>query len=230
MFPLNAGPGDVFLSPPAGITIENSVGLGQGPVWYEADEPPGPEVIEGESVWYRLVVTNTGSITASNIVLTHSRYPILSCEAPADLAPGASFECVLDAQVAVLGQQEALAGVTAHCGTGTCQDSNYAYYTGRPSFIPTVLSISPTVVALRPGESVTFRAVAQDAAGNVMDVTAQTLFAIDPQAGGSWNGNVYTGGALGTWTVSAQYDGLGVSMTLRTVYCKVYVPLICRNE
>jgi len=47
------------------------------------------------------------------------------------------------------------------------------------------------------------------------DVTDYTTFEIEPEAGGSWDGNVYTSENTGTWTVTATHKGKRATATLK---------------
>lgn len=82
-----------FAGDVAVIHIEKMAGLGG--VWFAADNAPGLVVPENADLRFRITVTNDGTETFSNIVLTDSMYPLAGCETPVELPPGLSFECVI---------------------------------------------------------------------------------------------------------------------------------------
>jgi hypothetical protein len=97
------------------------------------------------------------------------------------------------------------------------------------------LVIVPDGATIAAGEEQTYTAATVDGYGNVVaDVTAETTFEIDEEGhGGSWDGNIYTGGTAGTWTVVGAYDGLTDTVTLEVegpapapdTY-KIYLPFV----
>ena len=66
--------------------------------------------------------------------------------------------------------------------------------------------ISPDDATITAGQSQSYTATAYDLEGNDWDVTADTTFSIDPDAGGSWTSNTYTSEFVSTWTVTGTYD------------------------
>ncbi|MDY7079284.1 MAG: DNRLRE domain-containing protein, partial [Chloroflexota bacterium] len=81
-----------------------------------------------------------------------------------------------------------------------------------------VLVISPGEATITAGDSQSYTAEAFDAYGNFLgDVTALTNFSIEPGAGGSWAGNVYTSQVAGDWTVTGTYDSLTGTALLHVV-------------
>jgi hypothetical protein len=94
---------------------------------------------------------------------------------------------------------------------------------------PTELVVYATPDVVRVGEPVTLTAIARDASQHSWNVTEQALFAIEPGAGGTWEGNVYTSEVPGRWTVSAEYGGLTGEYTLTVRDYRVLLPLVARN-
>lgn len=88
--------------------------------------------------------------------------------------------------------------------------------------------IKSTEDPVTPAAPVTFTAVAEDGTGYTWDVTGETAFSIEAGAGGSWVGNVYIVGETGTWTVTAQYEGLTSTTTLLVESHRVFLPLVLR--
>ena len=72
--------------------------------WIDADVPPGLTVIIGSKVYYRFNVTNTGTVTLTNITLTDNSYSLCGASVPPSLAPGASFIYYLGPITAQSGQ------------------------------------------------------------------------------------------------------------------------------
>ena len=73
---------------------------------------------------------------------------------------------------------------------------------------PVRISIAPKDATAQSGHSATFSAMAYDTFDNAWDVTAETVFSIDPAAGGAWSGNVYVSDATGDWTVTGALGDL----------------------
>src|SRR4030042_4437723 len=63
----------------ASIDVEKYVSVNNQAAWLEADEAPGPEASVGAEVYFKFVVTNTGSFTLTNITLTDSDFDLGSC-------------------------------------------------------------------------------------------------------------------------------------------------------
>lgn len=108
----------------AGIDIEKSTN-GQ-----DADEPPGPTLVVGSQVDWQYVVTNTGNVELTNILVTDDRDADVSC--PSDtLAVGASMACTATG-TAVEGQYSNLGTVTANPPVGgPVSDQDPSHYRGR---------------------------------------------------------------------------------------------------
>jgi RHS repeat-associated protein len=68
--------------------------------------------------------------------------------------------------------------------------------------------ISPTDAIITAGQSQSYSATAFDAEENSWDITAETIFSIDVDAGGSWANNTYASEFAGTWAVIGKYDNL----------------------
>ncbi len=75
--------------------------------------------------------------------------------------------------------------------------------------------ISPKTAEVTGGEKQTYTAAAEDEFGNIFDVTAKTVFKIEPEADGVWLGNVYTSDSAGEWTVTGTHAGLEDIATLK---------------
>jgi len=68
------------------------------------------------------------------------------------------------------------------------------------------VKISPADSSVVAGETMEYTAMACDVYGNSWDVSSETVWSIDPEAGGSWNKNVYTSSKAGSWTVNGSYN------------------------
>ena len=82
-----------FAGDVAVLHIEKMVGLGG--VWFSADNAPGLVVPSDSELRFRITVTNDGTETFTNIVLTDSMVSLAACSIPAELPAGLSFECVV---------------------------------------------------------------------------------------------------------------------------------------
>jgi hypothetical protein len=215
--------------PDPAIDIEKYVGIGGDPVWYDADESPGPEALVGDVVWFWFVITNTGNVTLTDITLDDSEFDDLDCDIATELIPDGVTECIIGPMSVMLGQHSNTATATGQYDGQIVEDSDSAHYLGVTEFIPTDLAIEPTGAIVRPGQVVTFRAIATDDRGNWCDVTSQTEFSIDAGAGGFWVGNLYTSEVIGTWAVTGQYNDLAVNATVDTVRSVTYLPLVVKG-
>ena len=84
-------------------------------------------------------------------------------------------------------------------------------------------SISPKTAEVNGGDEQTYTASAEDEFGNIFDVTDETVFEIEPGAGGVWKDNVYTSESRGKWTVTGSYAGLEDSAILRVRFSTCFI-------
>lgn len=99
----------------------------------DADEAPGPELLEGENVTFWFNVVNIGNVDLTNVrIVDDVLGPICGTDY---LAVGAPFRCEVNAP-AELGLHTNIGTVTADYGTTAVSDSDPANYTGTPRFIP----------------------------------------------------------------------------------------------
>ena len=82
----------------------------------DAPEPPGLSINAGSTVQWTFVVTNTGDVSLSEVVVTDDRASAVTCPKPA-LASGESMICTASG-IALAGQQRNVASVTGKppCG------------------------------------------------------------------------------------------------------------------
>jgi hypothetical protein len=81
------------------IDVEKYISLvSEAGPWDDADDAPGPQVMAGDNVWFRFVIENTGNVRLTGITLTDSVFitELSTCAEIPDLAPGETFECVID--------------------------------------------------------------------------------------------------------------------------------------
>ena len=119
----------------AGVDIEKAVN-GE-----DADEAPGVLVTEGDDVAWTYIVTNTGSVPLTNIVVTDDLLEAseVRCDGTESnivagpLQPGDSFSCEADG-VAIVGPYVNIGSVSADAPDleTTVTDEDAAHYTGSP--------------------------------------------------------------------------------------------------
>jgi len=98
--------------------------------WYDADTAfDALPVIESLDVYFKFVVTNTGNVTLTNIVLSDDVY-VLVCDIPAFLEPGEFFECKFGPEPACHGGQVDIATATGDYDGEPYSDEDPAYYFG----------------------------------------------------------------------------------------------------
>ena len=103
-----------------------------GATWYDADiEAEKLEVMAGDDVYFKFVVTNTGDITLTDITLADNTYDLSGCSLTDPLVPADSFECIIGPFAAQAGLHTNTATVTGEYEEGqTVQDSDPANYFG----------------------------------------------------------------------------------------------------
>ncbi|EHP85170.1 conserved repeat domain protein, partial [Geobacter metallireducens RCH3] len=81
-------------------------------------------------VYFKYLVTNTGSTTLTNLTLTDDKNSVSSCTIPAGLNPDGSFSCIIGPLPAKAGLQVNTATATGTYGGVTTTDTDKAYYYG----------------------------------------------------------------------------------------------------
>ncbi len=94
----------------------------------DADTPTGPQIPVGGAVNWTYVVTNTGELPLSNVVVTDDQGVTVSCPATT-LAVGASMTCTASG-TAVAGQYANLGTVNASSDGGPVTDDDPSHYYG----------------------------------------------------------------------------------------------------
>jgi hypothetical protein len=114
----------------AAISVAKYVSLDGGATWDNASAAPGPQAEIGGEVAYKVVVTNSGSLTLSDIVLTDSQFDTSGCAIPGSLAPGKLFECEFGPVPVEAGQHTNVATAEAAFEGGLVSASDTANYFG----------------------------------------------------------------------------------------------------
>ena len=102
----------------------------------DADTPPGPTIQVGSPVVWTYVVTNTGSVDLTNLVLTDDKLGTLTCNEGAvpNLSPGQSFTCTVNGIASTVGQYANIGTVTGNWsnsnGSFVVTDTNPSHYFG----------------------------------------------------------------------------------------------------
>jgi hypothetical protein len=109
--------------------IAASVGIKKSTNGQDADEAPGPTIAVGSPVAWQYVVTNTGQIALSNVVVTDDRSVTVTCPGAA-LAVGQSMTCT-GSGVAIAGQYTNIGTVMASSTAGPVQSSDASHYFGQ---------------------------------------------------------------------------------------------------
>ena len=124
-------PGHYFgkkpFTPTPGLDIEKLVN------GVDADEAPGPFVPVGSLVTFTYIVTNTGNVTLSNIMVADNVLGTICTIAT--LAPGKSFPCTKTA-AALAGTRSNIGKAAAWYGNPKAggikvSDSDWGHYTGQ---------------------------------------------------------------------------------------------------
>lgn len=120
------GVGFAIVPPTAAITIEKATN-GE-----DADLPTGPEILVGEPVTWTYVVTNSGTVTLNNVVVTDDQIGAIACP-ETTLNPGASMTCIATG-TAVAGQYANMSTVegTPETGGPNVTDEDPSHYVGIP--------------------------------------------------------------------------------------------------
>jgi len=98
--------------------------------WYDANCPPGPTILVGKCIYYKIVVRNTGNVVLSDITLEDSKLDTANIILPSTLQPGGSFTVILGPYKAGLLQQTNNATATGTYQNTIYSDSDTANYYG----------------------------------------------------------------------------------------------------
>jgi len=95
----------------------------------DADDAPGPSILVGSAVTWRYVVTNTGTINLTNVVVVDDRGVSVNCVSQTNLPAGQAMTCS-GTGVATLGQYSNVGKATAASALGSVDDSDPSHYLG----------------------------------------------------------------------------------------------------
>jgi hypothetical protein len=95
----------------------------------DADDAPGPTIVVGSAVTWQYVVTNTGTIPLTNVVVADNRNVTVTCPGTT-LAVGQSMTCT-GSGAAIAGQYSNVGTVTANSASGTVSDTDPSHYFGQ---------------------------------------------------------------------------------------------------
>jgi hypothetical protein len=101
----------------------------------DADNAPGPSIVVLSAVTWRYIVTNTGTIGLTGIVVVDDKGVFVNCAGMTTLAAGQMMTCT-GTGVATLGQYSNIGKVTANSASGAVDDSDPSHYLGVTSTPP----------------------------------------------------------------------------------------------
>jgi hypothetical protein len=116
----------------------------------DADDAPGPSILVGSPVTWRYLVTNTGTINLTGIVVVDDRGVTVNCVSQTNLPAGQTMTCS-GTGVATLGQYSNVGKVTAASVLGSVDDSDPSHYLGVPPTPPPPPSGEMTICHIPPG-------------------------------------------------------------------------------
>lgn len=111
------------------LRVQKFISIEEG-IWVRAYAAPGLIVPLESEVFFRFIVTNTGSTALTNLALSDSVYDATSCAVPETLEPGAEFECIIGSFPAEEGQHSNTVTATALAGDEEVSASDTANYFG----------------------------------------------------------------------------------------------------
>jgi hypothetical protein len=122
--------GELAFVPAPAIDIEKHVN-GE-----DADEAPGPTILEGDPVTFDFIVTNTGNVALTDVEVVDDQLGPLC--GVGSLGVGGTFTCSFTV-LAVVGLHTNIGTVTGSYNGNPVTDNDPANYTGTPKFIPNPL-------------------------------------------------------------------------------------------
>lgn len=126
--------------PTPAIAVVKEVSPDNGVTWIDANTPPGPDVVVGINPQFRFTVTNTGSVTLSNVQVTDDVYGFIG--SVPSLAPGASAQ-FFHTGVWAIGQHVNIATATGDYLGQTVTATDQAYWFGAQPGIDVRKEVSP---------------------------------------------------------------------------------------
>jgi uncharacterized repeat protein (TIGR01451 family) len=104
--------------------------------WYDSCIASGGTYTTCGKVYFKFVVTDTGTTNLTNLTLTDNVYSLSSCTVPATLAPNGSFTCIVGPFAAQSGQHMDIGTATGVNDGVTVTATDSAYYFGCNGAIP----------------------------------------------------------------------------------------------
>ena len=111
------------------VAVAASVRIKKSTNGQDADEAPGSTIAVGSPVAWQYVVTNTGQVALTNVLVADDRGVAVSCPG-ATLAIGLSMTCT-GSGVATAGQYRNVGTVTASSAAGAVTNSDASHYFGQ---------------------------------------------------------------------------------------------------
>jgi len=121
---------DSSSDPAPAIDIEKLVSVDGGATWVDADVAPGPTATFPGTVKFKVIVTNTGNVPLTDVVVTDTDFTFTGVVT--SLAVGAADESDILSVASVVGQHSDNATVNALYNTTPVTDSDLAYYYVEP--------------------------------------------------------------------------------------------------
>jgi hypothetical protein len=116
----------------------------------DANEAPGPRILVGLPVIWRYDVTNTGTTSLTNVVVTDDQGVSVNCVSQSPFPAGQVITCT-GIGFAKLGQYRNVGMVTASSVTGSVDDSDPSHYLGVTSLTPPPPPAGMTICHIPPG-------------------------------------------------------------------------------
>jgi len=126
------------------IEVKKYVSVDGALTWHDADTARGPNVLIDSKVQFKFIVKNTGNVTLTGLTLSDDTYSLTGVTVPASLAPGKSFEYILDNVKAKAGQHSNTATATGRYEKQTFRDTDKAHYYGYQPDKPPAPKPAPT--------------------------------------------------------------------------------------
>jgi hypothetical protein len=96
----------------------------------DADDAPGPTITVGSPVTWQYVVSNTGNVNLTGVVVTDDRSVTVNCAGQTTLTVGQSMTCT-GSGIATAGQYRNVGTVTAAWSAGRVSDTDASHYFGQ---------------------------------------------------------------------------------------------------
>ena len=129
--PVPGQPGKTFSA--ECVAVGPSVDIEKSTNGVDADTAPGPSLLVGTAVTWSYLVTNTGTVALTGILVVDDRGVTVDCAGKTTLAAGAAMTCT-GSGVATLGQYSNVGTVTANWtaggSNGVVTDSDASHYLG----------------------------------------------------------------------------------------------------